>query len=434
MSFNMQKREQHAILTRQARVCASLILAAFLLSGCSNSTPPKEEQGSLDSKVLIPADLEPIITRLGNGGTRVLREEEQKSLETWLTKTVVKGRTTKDEVIGIFGKRFLDLDRPERDSIISIQYAVGGYGNETQLQFDFNPKTGVVTNWSLGHAICGFCPHVFVNDQRWRLEGKMLAGCVGLQQEGSDVLLLPRLQAHEGQLYVKLSNLAAELDYIDYVQLGVVRLDKGDELDVGVDGALFVWRLECEREARMQLTSVGRGELSLRLNPRQEGRVVVLEIRNTTAFENAMRDFVSGKSKNTPEAAMEVQFDGRSKVQIPPVGTKFCRRIVLAVPEGSQSFHLEVSHELWLVRRVWIGRGRMINADVSWQTPGDATGPTAQIAALLSHQDGRRLCLEPMQEAQLCFHPPEQPSGDRRLGYVLRMSGYYDFVRSPESR
>ena len=76
----------------------------------------------------------------------------------------------------------------------------------------------------------------------------------------------------------------------------------------------------------------------------------------------------------------------------------------------------------------------MTNADVSWQPPDGATGPAAQTATLLSHRDGRRVRLEPMQETQLRFHPPEQPSGDGRLGFVLRVSGYYDFVRNPESR
>lgn len=430
MVAQMRKRVNS---TQQACRCVGLILAALLLSGCSTNSLPKKEQESVESKVQIPADLRPVIARIGNGGSEALREEERQSLKTWLAKTVIEGRTTKDEIVGIFGKRFRDLDRPKRDSIISIQYAVGGYGNETQLQFDLNPKAGVVTDWSLGHAICGFCPHVFADDGRWRLEGKMLAGCVGLPREGNDVLLLPRLQMHEGRLSVKMSNLAAELDYIDSVQLGAVALQKHEELDVGVDGTLFVWRPGSERKVQTQSKSADRAEFSLEVSPSQEGRVVVLEVRNTTRFEDAMRGFVSGKSKQRPEAAMLVQFDRRSGDQIEPVGTKFYRRIVLPVPDGAQSVRIEFSHSLWLVRRVWTGPGRVAE-EVSWQPPDGANGSAVKTAALLSRRDGRRVCLQPMQEAQLRFHPPDQPTGERRLAYVLRMSGYYDFVRDITDR
>lgn len=426
MNGTSRKESLHAIPVSQVLGCASLVL---LLAGCSSEDEIQSPVRRIPVKSEIrSAEVAPIIALVRKGGTRVLRPEEVKSLNTWLGKELTEGRTTQDEVIGLFGKQFHDLDRPERDSVTSIQYMIGFYGHATLLQFDFDADSRVLTHWSVGNAICGFCPHVFVNNQRWRLEGKMLAGCVGENQAGDDVLLLPRLKAFEGRLHVKLSNLASESDYIDQVQLGAVGLDDAEMLDVGVDGELFVWRPGRDMIIRMQSDSAECQGFSFQLDPSRRNVAVVLQLRNTTVFETEMRGFVFGESKEPPQAALQIQFDEKPRMGIPPVGTKFYRRVVLPVPDGTRLFCASSRQGLWLVSRAWIGTIRLSNPEIHWQSPQEAVGPASNIGVILRDRDGRRMCLKPLQEARLTFRSPGQRSDARQLGYVLRMSGYYDFL------
>jgi hypothetical protein len=71
---------------------------------------------------------------------------------------------------------------------------------------------------------------------------------------------------------------------------------------------------------------------------------------------------------------------------------------------------------------------------VTWQPPVRATGPERGVAALLRERDAKRLLLRPMQEAKLTFIPPLPPRSGLQWGFLLRMTGYYDFLSEGGSR
>jgi hypothetical protein len=150
-------------------------------------------------------------------------------IKTWLAENLDK-KTTRKDVLAVFGKLYsnktpYDLDRPERDSVTVYEYQFWGdnRGYWYYLVFHFDAKTDLLIDSGLSMAICGYCPHVFAYGDRWRLEGKMLAGCVGEKRKGTDILVLPRLEARGGRLLVKLSNLAPEIDYVTQTSLAGCR-------------------------------------------------------------------------------------------------------------------------------------------------------------------------------------------------------------------
>jgi hypothetical protein len=344
---------------------------------------------------------------------------EGNDFERWLQQTLVPGRTTQDEVIGTFGRAHFNLDRPARDGVTSIEYdlrKLGVRGGGRYLVFDFNRGRRLLLWYDPAHlSVCGFCPHVFADDGRWRLEGKALAGCVGAEREGTDTLLLPRLTARDGRLRVRLVNLAPEVEYIDHVTLGYVALDAGEELDTDRTGRPFVW---------VPTREVHRPPLgdAVPLGGTGSGRVLVLEVRNTAAFEAVMRAHLL-EGAPEPRASLEAEFDDGSVQGVRPVGTKFLRRVVLPVPRQARGVRLRCAGALWQVPRLWVGLGRDAEAAAVWLTAASASGPSGPVAGLLREQDGQRLRLGPMQSAELTF--PAADAG--RCGFVLRMFGYYDF-------
>jgi hypothetical protein len=337
-----------------------------------------------------------------------------------MDQTFLRGGTTRQEIVGIFGPWYRNLDRPlHRDGVVAIEYDLPGLGvqpgqnREETLSFEFDGKDRLL-DYGFVYAICGFCPHVFADDGAWRLEGKLLAGCVGRGREGTDTLLLPRAAARQGKVRVQLANLAPEVEYIDAVALGCLSLAAGEELDADAAGRAFVWK-----PTRTILGPPGDGRVSLD-GPRQ-GRVLVLEVRNTTAFEKAMRGHLLGGAAEPAGTALALRFDDGGARTIPPVGTKFLRRVVVPVPPRAGGVRLEAGNPLWLVRRLWVGSGRSAEAEVRWRAPGGE-------ASLLRQRDGRRLRLDPMQRAVVTFDAPDAPGGAARRGYLLRMTGYYDFL------
>ena len=161
---------------RLLRCCPALLLGAVAcgapaLGGLSSPPAPRQN-------------------RPESAAVRRTWPAEGGAFERWLRQTFVPGRTTQDEVIGIFGRGYIDLDRPVRDGVISFEYdlrKLGVRGLGWYLVFDFTPGRRLLRWYDPMHlGICGFCPHVFADDGRWRLEGKALAGCVGAGREGTD--------------------------------------------------------------------------------------------------------------------------------------------------------------------------------------------------------------------------------------------------------
>jgi hypothetical protein len=350
---------------------------------------------------------------------------EGKAFESWLRQTLLPGRTSQNEVIAIFGRGYIDLDRPARDDTTSIQYDLRRLrvrGSGRYLVLDFTPGRRLLRWYDPAHlSVCGFCPHVFADDGRWRLEGKALAGCVGAQREGTDTLLLPRLTARDGRLRVRLVNLAPEVEYIDHAALGCMPLAGGEELDTDCAGRPFVWAPTREVCQPSLGDTVPLGTLGA-------GRVLVLEVRNTAAFEAVMRAHLL-EGAPAPLASLEAEFDDGSAQVVQPVGTKFLRRVVLTVPRQARGVRLRCAGPLWQVPRLWVGRGAEVAA--VWLTADSASGPDPDAASLLRKQDCQRLRLGPLEAVELSFAAPSVADGEKRRGYVLRMAGYYDFLPAP---
>ncbi len=349
------------------------------------------------------------------------------AFERWLRTALVPGRTTRDDVIGMFGRGYLDLDRPVRDGVTSIEYdlrKLGTRGRGRYLVFDFDRGRRMLRYYDPSHLeICGFCPHVFADDGHWRLEGKALAGCVGAAREGTDTLLLPRLAVRDGRLLVRLVNLAPEVEYLDHAALGCVALAPGEELDTDRTGLPFVW------SPTRELPQPPLGQ-AVPLGAPGVGRVLVLELRNTAAFEAVTRAHLL-EGAPEPRASLQAEFDDGSAQVVRPVGTKFLRRVVLPTPPQARAVRLGCAGALWQVPRLWVGRGHDAAAVAVWLTAESASGPAGSVVELLREQDGRRLRLGPTQSAELIFRAPAAEGGRKRWGYVLRVSGYYDFLPSP---
>lgn len=348
----------------------------------------------------------------------------------WVKTNLLPGRTTRAEVIETFGKPHVDLDRPRRDGIVTVQYNLQRLGVnawEEYLVFDFDRRGRLVKSFSFSFGICGFCPHVYAHDGHWRLEGKMLAGCVGRPREGEDTLLLPRLVPQKGLLRVRLSNLAPEMEYVDRVQLGRVRLGIDEELDVDGDGHPFVWKPARPTDTRFDESALSRDGATLHLDGIPGPRVVVLEVRNTATFERAERDFLLHHKGPEPAASLLLQLDTGTTRKVAPVGTKLLRRVVVAVPEGAHSVRVQAPGDFWLVRRIWVGTGHGVE-EASWQTPASVTARERGSASLLQERDGLHLRLRPGQDADLVFFPPGPAPEGQRWGYILRLSGYYEFL------
>lgn len=353
-------------------------------------------------------------------------------LKQWLARILVKGGTTQDEIVARFGKGYDDLDRPARDNTITLQYRAGYYGRETRIVFDFHRDTHVLIDWSISEAICGFCPHVFAFDGRWRLEGKMLAGCIGSLHKGTDTLLVPRLTARDGRLRVRLSNLAPEVEFIDGVQLGEVALSRNEELDVGQAGELYAWAPSATLPLQPDERE-GPSAYSVSWHESSQPNVIVLEVRNTSEFEEMMRDAILRGAERQP-SSLRVDLGGGETRLVEPVGTKFLRRVVLPVPEGCRSVRIQAPGGFWRVNRVFLGRGRIVDHETVWTTGMLPETPNSAESRRLAPIDYRRLRLDPNDEVVLDFKEERQAKRDEVLRYVLRMTGYYEFLPTDSGR
>jgi hypothetical protein len=404
-----------------------------------NTTAPAPEDQN--AAAATAAKIEPILAALKRGDNGAALEPFTKfeqahpgEFERWLGRTLKKGKAHRQDVLLLFGHHFVNLDRPARDKVLTLQYELGDWHDMITLVFHFDADTGTLADRSISHAICGFCPHVFAYDGRWRLEGKMLAGRVGRQREGADTLLLPSLRLVDGRLRVKLANLAPEVEHLDQVQLGCLPLNDGEELDVAPDGSPVLWRARRAVGEPMHPTRPGGEGCCLDFDPPRESQVVVLEAFNTSRFETAMRERLLRPGGSPVSASLQVQFDRGATVEVPPVGTKFLRRVVAPVPVGIRSVRLSAPADLWYVRRLWTGSGRPVEKDVRWLSPSGGERPGQEAARLQTHAEGQRLRLDPGKEIEVTFAPEDGAAAGGRSGFILRMRGYYEFLaRAPRS-
>jgi hypothetical protein len=389
------RREHRAVLA-----ALGLLLLAIGLAAVAGTAPPAGRRPTPEVRREYPC--------------------QWREFQSWLDKNIRQGRTTQQEVLDLLGGRCTYLDRPSRDGLFAFEYDLATLGirraDEGFVVFEFDRRDRVLEYYFLSLGICGFCPHVFADDGAWRLEGKLLAGCVGTGREGTDTLLLPRALPCRGQVRVRLANLAAEVEFLDGAALGRVALAPGKELDVDGAGRPFIWTASREIAAASHTPTVSLGS--------GPGRVLVLEVRNTTAFEYAMRDHFLGGAPEPAGMVLCVTFDDGSTCTLSPVGSKFLRRVVVSVPRRACAAQLPGTNSLWQVRRAWSGTGRLAAAEACWQAP---VAPS-EAADLLRQPDGRRLRLDPAQEVVLTFAAPEALSGGWRWGFLLRLSGYYEFL------
>jgi hypothetical protein len=346
----------------------------------------------------------------------------------WMDHNVIRGKTTEADIVTWFGKDFQNLDRPGRDDVRTIEYQLlNDYSWGRVVVFDFDPRTRILRDWQYSDWLCGFCPHVLADDGHWRLEGKMLAGRLGAEREGSDTLLLPRLLPQNHTLAIRVANWAAEMEYIDQVQLGVVPCEPGWDVDMDDEGQPYVWKAKgavAVESARQRQDGDG---WVLSVGDPGTDRVIVLEVRNTGEFESAMRKAVLRPGAPWPPALLSVAFDDGTTRHVHPVGTKFLRRIVVPVPSGGRTVKLSAPAQMWLLQRAWLGEGRLA-PDVAWLSGTGAEGANVDAVRLLRDRDAERLVLGPMEEVDLHFRAPEPASPMPNQPFILRMWGYYEFL------
>jgi hypothetical protein len=412
---------------------AILLLVLMGVPACSTASregDPKDASRREVFDAATAAKIEAVVAALkrgDNGDALGSYCDIRKPFERWLGTVVTKGQSRRDDVICLLGEHHANLDRPQRDKLLTLQYELGDWGHTVYLVFHFDADTGFLTNWSISEAICGFCPHVFVYDGRWRLEGKLLAGCVGRHREGSDTLRLPRGQIRDGEVRLKLANLAPEIEYIDQVKLGCVFLKAGEELDVAPDGTPIAWRADRQVPGTLRLGASGQEKSTLQLAPGSINRVLVLEAFNTSQFETAMRESLLGKGSKIVSAGLRVRFDQGAAIEVEPVGSKFLRRIVLRIPGAAQTVYLSAPSDFWFIRRMWTGWHREVEREARWYSPSAARVRGREVTLVLSDVDRQRLRLDPGEEAEVAF-TPGAGAGRERLAFVLRMRGYYEFL------
>jgi hypothetical protein len=427
-------------------------LFGLILAGCSREKPEpaREDVGrKVDELTQKVAELHRLLAAL-----RVPEPGAETRLRAWMKQHLVPGRTTLGEVRQLFGADCFDLDRPDREDILTIQYSlnevsgkklvldftcdrVARFGDFRQwfglpdLAFLFRPPASApvlfpLLNAEIGYSICGFCPHILVEDGRWRLEGKMLPGAIGPRRESQDTLVLPRARPRQGKVRVRLANWAPEFEQIDQVELGVVSGREGQQVDVDARGEPYLWVPESGVALDPPEVHGGCDHWSIRRQAAASPSVLVLELRNTETFQNATCRAVREKAPALPDAALAVEFDGGGQT-LPAVGTKFFRRVVIPLPPGTEEVRLSGPAGLWWVRRAWIGQGGPAAA-VRWFVPTAVHGPGAS-SELVAARDQRRLCLRREEQADLTFAIPAgaAAAAERQL-FLLRLSGYYDFT------
>lgn len=332
----------------------------------------------------------------------------------WLLGDASTFMFVKDYVIGITTFEEVAADLPLLESIVPpqsgmilLQKRTGDGTNGSAIVYYFDSETKLLIDSHRSFWFCGFCPHILVRQTAWQLQGKMLAGCIGKERRGPDAMVLRGLESLGGTLDIRLANWAPEVEHLDDIALGIVPLRDGEDI-------------ELDRERKPWLVTQSRLTVPFHLGSRRGkdtwimdresskvGNVLILELRNTGDFEAAMRDAVFN-NRPWPDADLTVRFDTGETIILPPVGTKFPRRIAIPIPAASSNIILTGPAARWHIRRAWLAHGAPA-CDVVW------------IPAPM-----RPAALQPLDQVDLTFAIP--PAVQGRAGAILRMTGHYDFV------
>lgn len=353
----------------------------------------------------------------------------------WLDRNLTPGQSTLSDVERLLGARHFNLDRPDRDNVLTIQYSLDDIaGKKLVLDFTRQPQRensllrGLIVptdpqaatswvlekKWEFAFHLCGYCPHILVDKDGWQLDGKMLPGAIGVGRERTDTLVLPRAKMRHGSVNIKLANWAPEIEHLDQAELGVVLAEDGMQLDLDSHGQPYLWREHQAFHCTPPITRDGRDHWQLQVAANGRANVLVLEMRNTDTFQDLARQTYL-QDDAEPEA--NLQIEGAEVKTIAPIGTKFFRRVVVLLQADAREVRLSCPTGLWWVRRAWLGSGA--SAPMTWISP---------VHAKLESRDGQRLRLAQNQEVELAFPIKTDLRERSNLHFALRLTGYYEFV------
>lgn len=301
-----------------------------------------------------PSKIDKLFKEVTKG--KVHPNDKDELFEAWLKKKFQSRAVTFAEVCELLGKPIVNLDRPKTENQISYQWSIHHH-TDREMQLDVNDFWMLYMDFSIpadpnkatlidlnavgvSVAICGFCPHILVPSTdpsvSWHLEGKMLAGRIGQNNSGQDLLVLPRF-LNQSQMVI-ISNPAPEIEYLNSVNLGRVIVDHDQQIDVGIDHKVYSWK--------------DKGKIKPECPISEGSNLLILSLRNTSSFERSMRKSVS-KGNFTPleNSDLICQFDTGEIHKISPVGTKLLRRVVIPIPRLATSFDI-TNNPYWYIARI----------------------------------------------------------------------------------
>ncbi len=121
-----------------------LLAVLIVLPGCTSDT--SETPGDSSQPAAITAFLKDL--RKGH----VPEYIDMEVLKPWLEEALLKGRTTRDEVVETFGTHYRDLDRPGHDETMTWEYFLGPPGSTGtwyHLVLDFSTDTQLLLDWRI---------------------------------------------------------------------------------------------------------------------------------------------------------------------------------------------------------------------------------------------------------------------------------------------
>lgn len=145
-------------LLRTASLCC---LGLLLLSFTFHSIPSEreadrrfEEEKRAQDLFTIPAALVPLVDAIRSGDRLQihaaharLRQENPEELESWITDTLLPGKITRPELLGLLGEH-LTTDQPTPNVKMVRIGSSSNWNDNWSLTVYFNAETEVLVNWA----------------------------------------------------------------------------------------------------------------------------------------------------------------------------------------------------------------------------------------------------------------------------------------------